>query len=139
MARKVVKAAEVKTAEVKATEVKAEEVKAAEKETVKTAADKAEEKPAKKAPAKRAAKGTAAKTTTKKATKEEAKTEIILQYQHIEVSTEALEEKIKAQFVEEGHRAGCIKTMSIYVKPEEYKAYYVINDKFEGFVWLGLA
>ena len=37
-------------------------------------------------------------------------------------------------FVAEGHRAGCIKTLNIYVKPEEYKAYYVINDKFFGSV-----
>ena len=40
----------------------------------------------------------------------------------------------KKQFVAEGHRAGCIKTLNIYVKPEEYKAYYVINDKFFGSV-----
>ena len=33
-----------------------------------------------------------------------------------------------------GIRAGCIKTLNIYVKPEEYKAYYVINDKFFGSV-----
>lgn len=120
MARKAVKAAEVKAAEVKTVEVK---------DTAK-AVDKAEEKPAKKAPAKRATKATAKKE------KEEAKIDIVLQYQALEVSAAAVEEKVKAQFVAEGHRAGCIKTMSVYVKPEEYKAYYVINDKFEGFVWL---
>ena len=118
MARKAVKATEVKEVEVKET-AKAEVV-----------ADKAEEKAAKKAPAKRAAK------TTAKKVKEEAKIDIVLQYQTLEVSAAAVEEKVKAQFVAEGHRAGCIKTMSVYVKPEEYKAYYVINDKFEGFVWL---
>ena len=126
MARKAVKATEVKAAEVKAAEVKEVEVK----ETAEVVADKAEEKAAKKAPAKRAAK------TTAKKVKEEAKIDIVLQYQTLEVSAAAVEEKVKAQFVAEGHRAGCIKTMSVYVKPEEYKAYYVINDKFEGFVWL---
>ena len=126
MARKAVKATEVKAAEVKAAEVKEVEVK----ETAEVVADKAEEKAAKKAPAKRATKATAKKA------KEEAKIDIVLQYQTLEVSAAAVEEKVKAQFVAEGHRAGCIKTMSVYVKPEEYKAYYVINDKFEGFVWL---
>ncbi|MBQ2282859.1 MAG: hypothetical protein II250_01635 [Agathobacter sp.] len=126
MARKAVKATEVKAAEVKEAEVKEVEVK----ETAEVVADKAEEKAAKKAPAKRAAK------TTAKKVKEEAKIDIVLQYQTLEVSAAAVEEKVKAQFVAEGHRAGCIKTMSVYVKPEEYKAYYVINDKFEGFVWL---
>ncbi|MBO5259096.1 MAG: hypothetical protein J6B26_01790 [Agathobacter sp.] len=128
MARKAVKATEVKAAEVKAAEVKEVEVKETAKAEV--VADKAEEKAAKKAPAKRAAK------TTAKKVKEEAKIDIVLQYQTLEVSAAAVEEKVKAQFVAEGHRAGCIKTMSVYVKPEEYKAYYVINDKFEGFVWL---
>ena len=126
MARKAVKATEVKAAEVKAAEVKEVEVK----ETAEVVADKAEEKAAKKAPAKRATNATAKKA------KEEAKIDIVLQYQTLEVSAAAVEEKVKAQFVAEGHRAGCIKTMSVYVKPEEYKAYYVINDKFEGFVWL---
>ena len=128
MARKAVKATEVKAAEVKEAEVKEVEVKETAKAEV--VADKAEEKAAKKAPAKRAAK------TTAKKVKEEAKIDIVLQYQTLEVSAAAVEEKVKAQFVAEGHRAGCIKTMSVYVKPEEYKAYYVINDKFEGFVWL---
>ena len=128
MARKAVKATEVKAAEVKAAEVKEVEVKETAKAEV--VADKAEEKAAKKAPAKRAAK------TTAKKVKEEAKIDIVLQYQTLEVSAAAVEEKVKAQFVAEGHRAGCIKTMSVYVKPEEYKAYYVINDKFEGFGWL---
>ena len=126
MARKAVKATEVKAAEVKAAEVKEVEVK----ETAEVVADKAEEKAAKKAPAKRATKATAKKA------KEEAKIDIVLQYQTLEVSAAAVEEKVKAQFVAEGHRAGCIKTLNIYVKPEEYKAYYVINEKYDGCVQL---
>lgn len=86
--------------------------------------------------AKKAAKTTAAKATAAKAKKEKqpAKTEIIVQYQQNAANLSALEDKVKAQFVAEGHRAGCIKTLNIYVKPEEYKAYYVINDKFFGSV-----
>ena len=66
--------------------------------------------------------------------KQPAKTEIIVQYQQNAANLGELEDKVKKQFVAEGHRAGCIKTLNIYVKPEEYKAYYVINDKFFGSV-----
>ena len=31
-------------------------------------------------------------------------------------------EKAKKQFVEEGHRAGTIKSLQVYLKPEEYAA-----------------
>ena len=60
------------------------------------------------------------------------KPEIIVQYQNSEVDTAAVEERVKAQFVAEGHKAGFIRKLSIYIKPEEYSAYYVINDKFSG-------
>ena len=77
----------------------------------------------------------AAKAATKaKKEKQPAKTEIIVQYQQNAANLGELEDKVKKQFVAEGHRAGCIKTLNIYVKPEEYKAYYVINDKFFGSV-----
>lgn len=77
----------------------------------------------------------AVKDATKaKKEKQPAKTEIIVQYQQNAANLGELEDKVKKQFVAEGHRAGCIKTLNIYVKPEEYKAYYVINDKFFGSV-----
>lgn len=71
---------------------------------------------------------------TKKATKkaEEKTTEVVLQFQGNEVTTASIEEKIKAKFVEEGHRAGTIKNLTIYVKPEEAAAYYVINENYTG-------
>lgn len=77
-------------------------------------------------------KAKAAKKTVKKAVKEVLKPEITVQYQNLEVTTEAVEERVKAQFAAEGHRVGTIKKLNIYVKPEEYAAYYVINDKFTG-------
>ncbi len=77
---------------------------------------------------------TTAKKTVKKAVKEPAKTEMIVEFQGNAASVASLEDKVKAQFVAEGHRAGCIKTLNIYIKPEDYKAYYVINDKFTGSV-----
>ena len=69
---------------------------------------------------------------TKAAKKEPVKPEIIVQYHNSEVDTAAIEERVKAQFVAEGHKAGFIRKLSIYIKPEEYSAYYVINDKFSG-------
>jgi hypothetical protein len=113
----------------KAKEAAAETVKAAEGKAKETA-KKAETTVAKKATA---AKTTAKKTVAKAAAKTVAsKTEIAVQYQNQEVSLDKVEENVKAQFVSEGHKAGSIKTIKIYVKPEEYSAYYVINGKFSG-------
>ena len=77
---------------------------------------------------------TTVKKVAKKTVKEPAKTEFIVEFQGNAASVANLEDKVKAQFVAEGHRAGCIKTLNIYIKPEDYKAYYVINDKFTGSV-----
>ena len=88
----------------------------------------------KKTTAKAAKAAKAAKTAkeAKPAKKEPVKPEIIVQYQNSEVDTAAVEERVKAQFVAEGHKAGFIRKLNIYIKPEEYSAYYVINDKFSG-------
>lgn len=114
------------------------------KETVKTVEDKAKaaetkvKETAKKAETATAKKTAAAKTTAKKTVAKAAaktvpaKAEITVQYQNNEVSLDKVEEKVKAQFVSEGHKAGSIKKINIYVKPEEYSAYYVINEKFSG-------
>ena len=120
--------------------VKTPEVKAEVKETVQDIAKKAKdvvtktadtaEKTVKKAETK--VKAAPKKPAAKKAAKEVLKPEITVQYQNLEVTTEVVEERVKAQFAAEGHRVGTIKKLNIYVKPEEYAAYYVINDKFTG-------
>ncbi len=115
-----------RTKKVEATPVvEVKEVKAEPKAEVKKEAAKKE---AKKAPAK--------KTATKKAAapKKEVKNEtvITLQFYGNDVTVAAVEEKVKAAFVAEGHKAGAIKTLNIYLKPEESAAYYVINDKHAG-------
>ena len=136
--------AAVKTA-AKAVETKAEEVKAevkAEAEKV-VAAAKTETAPAKKeeAPAveeKAAGKkpgrkpGSKSKTTKAAAKKEEAVTEVYVQFGPGESSVNAVIDKIKAEYVEQGHRASSIKTLNVYLKPEDRSAYYVINDKVAG-------
>lgn len=119
---------------VKAVEETAEAAVETAETAVETAAEAVETKAEKAATA---VKKTAKKAPAKKE-KEPAKTTMILQFgSNAEANLSSLEEKIKAQFVEEGHRAGCIRNLDIYVKPEEGKAYYVINDgKFTGSVYL---
>ena len=117
VAEKTVKTVETKAANVaEKTQTAAEKTKDAAEKTVKAVETKAK----------------AAKKTVKKAVKEILKPEITVQYQNLEVTTETVEERVKAQFAAEGHRVGTIKKLNIYVKPEEYAAYYVINDKFTG-------
>ena len=121
------KVGDVAEAAAKKAEVVEEKAKEVAKATTKAVVEKAEPV------VKKAA--TKAKADTKaKKEKQPAKTEIIVQYQQNAANLGELEDKVKKQFVAEGHRAGCIKTLNIYVKPEEYKAYYVINDKFFGSV-----
>lgn len=130
----------VKEVATKATAVAKDTAKAAEtkaKETAKTAEAKAKET-AKTAEAKAKKTTAAAKTTAKKTVAKAAaktstvKSTIAVQYQNNEVDIAKVEEMVKAQFISEGHKASSIKKVNIYVKPEEYSAYYVINDKFCG-------
>lgn len=99
--------AEVK-AETKAPE-KAQEAKAAEKVETKKAA-------VKKAPAK----------------KEPVKADVFVQFLGSEVLVADIEKKVTDIYVAEGHRASSIKSVKIYIKPEEAAAYYVINEKITG-------
>lgn len=114
--------AEVKT-EIKTetTVPKAEEVKAEVKAEVK---EEAKKTPAKKAPAKKA--------TPAKAAKAEIKTALYVQFAGNEVTEADIIDKVKAAYVAEGHKESAIKEINLYVKPEEYAVYYVINDKAIG-------
>ena len=110
----------------KATEVEVKEVKVEETKTTKAAETKTA---AKKDTTKKA---TAAKkeTTAKKApaAKKEATVDVFVQFAGNQVSYASVEERVKAAFVAEGHRASSIKNLKIYIKPEENAAYYVINE-----------
>ena len=107
------------TAEVKAAEAtETKEVKAeAKAEAPKAEAKKAEEpkkETAKKAPAKR----TAAK---------DIKTSVVVQFAGKEVAEKDLIAAVKKAYTKKGNKVGDIKTIEIYVKPEESAAYYVVN------------
>ena len=156
----VVKAAEAKAAEVKAAQVKAEvkaepdkkevktEIKPEEsaKEVVREAAEVVKETAKEVAKEAAAVKETAQKavkkataTTKKVAAKKTAEKavlqpEVFLQFDD-NGSHEAISEiveKVKALYVAEGHRESSIKSLRVYMKPQEWKAYYVINNKIAG-------
>ena len=146
-------AAQAKTAENETVKVEtkaAEKTTAAEKEVVKETAA-AEEAPAK---AEETTRTTAKKTTTKKAAapkkpaaakkpaekkapakaaKKEAEQEMILQFGGREIKEKDLYERIQQIWIEGyGKKAEELKSLKVYVKPEEFTAYYVINDDVTG-------
>ena len=104
--------------------------KTAEKEpAAKKTAKAADKKPAAKEETKAASTAAPKKAPTKKA---ELKPEMFVQYQENTISQDDLYEKVKADWTEDGHRMSNVKSLKIYVKPEENKAYYVINEKYFG-------
>ena len=102
------------TAEVKAAETtETKEVKA----EAKAEAPKAEE------PKKETAKKAPAKRTTAK----DIKTSVVVQFAGKEVTEKDLIAAVKKAYTKKGNKVGDIKTIEIYVKPEESTAYYVVN------------
>lgn len=97
-------------------------------------ADETVKKEDKTAPAKKQTR----KKTTKKGAKRgpkpasERTVDLFVQYGEKEVSYTDLVNRIKDMWKAEGKRETSLKTLNIYVKPEESKAYYVINDKITG-------
>lgn len=105
---------------------------AEKKETKSTAkpAEKKETKPAAKKAAKPAAKKTAAKTAKTKAAKEtlDVKADVFVQVGGMEYSEASIMKKVVAAWEAEGKKASAIKRTKLYIKPEDGKAYYVINE-----------
>lgn len=119
------------------TEVKKEEVKAEPvKKEVEAKAEVKKTEPVKKAPAKTtAAKKTAKKPAAKRGAKRgpkpasERTVELYVQYGGKEVAYTDLVNRIKEMWKDQGKRETSLKTLNIYVKPEDSKAYYVINEE----------
>ena len=63
---------------------------------------------------------------------QDAAPEVILQYRGYEVDIEAVTERVKSHYYSKGYKKGSIKNLQIYAKPEEFTAYYVINDDVVG-------
>ena len=65
--------------------------------------------------------------------KKEAKTRFFLQYMGKEISTEEITKKVHEVWTKEyGKSVEEIKTLNVYLKPEEAAAYYVINEETTG-------
>lgn len=126
-----VKNTETKKEEVKKEEPKKPEAKSAEaakavkveKEAVKVEAPVEKEEDVKKSAAK-----------VKKAAKEKSPVvpEVFVQYQEQQADTSDLVARVKELYVAQKHRESSIKSLQIYIKPQDGKAYYVINDKITG-------
>jgi hypothetical protein len=61
-----------------------------------------------------------------------AEESITLQYAGQDLDIAELRKKVIAAHIEAGHRAGRISKLNLYIKPEDLKVYYVINDKISG-------
>lgn len=74
------------------------------------------------------------KTVTKKATKKaELKTELFLQFGEKEYTDKEILKLVKTVWTKDMKRkVGEMKKVQIYVKPEEFAAYYVINGEVTG-------
>ena len=105
-------------------------VKAAEK-TTKAVAEKAEEV---KEAVKETAKAPAKRTTTRKTAVKET---VYLQYLGKEINKDDLVKQVKDICTKElKNKAADLKSVTLYLKPEENMAYYVINDDVTGSIAL---
>lgn len=64
--------------------------------------------------------------------KKEVVPEIFLQYREYEVTMAAVTERVKAHYYAKGYSKDSIEDIQIYIKPEDFTAYYVINDGIVG-------
>ena len=117
--------AEVKETVKEVAAVQVEEVKA---EPVKEVKEEVKAEPVKEEAVVVEKKAPAKKTTAKK----EVKANVVLQFAGQEASIDVVVANAKNAFVAEGHKESEIKEIQIYVKPEEYAAYYVNNQEFSG-------
>ena len=77
----------------------------------------------------------------KEAKNEAAKAEaagvnVVVEFNGTQRKVDEIVDKIKNEWVAAGHRLSSIKSLDVYIKPEDYTAYYVINGKVTGKVWM---
>ena len=61
-----------------------------------------------------------------------AKTSIFVEYKGKQVEDKAIVAAVKKAWTESGNKVGDMKTVELYIKPEESAVYYVINEKESG-------
>lgn len=62
------------------------------------------------------------------------KQQMVLQFEGQEVELAAVEANVKKAWKDAGNKMTDIASLDIYVKPQEGKAYYVVNKEVEGVV-----
>ena len=60
------------------------------------------------------------------------KASMFIEYQGLQIEEKDILAKIKELWVKDGNKIKDIKELKMYVKPEEFAAYYVINDDKSG-------
>lgn len=134
MATKKVAAVTKKTGTVKASAGKAATGKAetAKISTTEKAAETKAEVPEKKEEVKKAP---VKKTPVKKAAaKKEVKVKAVVEYYGKQVDEKDIIANVKKAWTKSGRKVGDIKTIDLYIKPEEGAVYYVINGSDTGAV-----
>lgn len=112
-------------------------VVAEEKPEAKVVEEKKEGKPeAKEVPAKKGKPGRKPGKTAAKKKPVEKVEEVYVQFQELEITTKEIVDKAKQIYIAEGHRESSIKSLRLYIKPDEHMAYYVINEKMTGSIGL---
>ncbi|MGN0299655.1 MAG: DUF6465 family protein [Lachnospiraceae bacterium] len=60
------------------------------------------------------------------------KTTLNIQYLGSEISEKEIIAKVKELWLNDGNKIKDIKTLTLYIKPEEMTVYYVINETITG-------
>lgn len=131
--------AEKAAEEMETVKAAAEEIKTTAKETAKTAAKTAvkaakEAKETVKKTAVKEAKEVAKKTAAKKTVKKDMKVRTFVEFYGKQVEEKEMIARVKKAWTKKGKKVGDIKTLELYVKPEEGAIYYVINTEETGSV-----
>ncbi len=122
-----------KTKKADISEVSSDEVKLVETKTAEKKAGKAEKKTAKKTTKKDDAPKAEKKTEKKSATKSAKAPAVkaVVEYQGVQASLDDIVAAVKTDW-----KGEAIKTLEVYVKPEDAAAYYVVNGAGTGKVSL---
>ena len=64
------------------------------------------------------------------------KYEVLIQYDGLESNLSEIYERVKNTYVAAGHDISTFKEIKLYIKPQDFTAYYVINDDYSGKVGL---
>lgn len=71
-----------------------------------------------------------------KAKDDGVKYEVLIQYDGLESNLTEIYERVKDTYVASGHDIDTFKEIKLYIKPQDFTAYYVINDDYRGKVGL---